>query len=127
MSYYLGARFGSCKNVCMANAQYRACKSYDHDNQWADLIISWFSQDKRKQREHKVGRPVSDYCFAQYISISPHGIDLYTPDVRRFISWIGSAHWNPWIYVNNRSLNSCLCILTLNRGMIDAFLCEFRH
>ncbi len=55
----------------------QACESHDHDHQWKDYAMVWLLYDKRK-REHKVTRLVWDFdClhFAQYILISPHGID----------------------------------------------------
>ncbi len=81
------------------------CKSHDHDHQWTDLVInrvSWLNPlyykhanhmtmttsgqimpwsdclKTKGKREHKVARLVWDFdClhFAQYILISPHGID----------------------------------------------------
>ncbi len=57
------------------------CKSHDHDHQWADLVMAWLQQDKRKC-EHKV------VClhFTQNVPMSSHGIGYkqtwYPPDVR---------------------------------------------
>ncbi len=64
------------------------CKSYDHDHQWADLVMAWLSKDKRKC-EHKVVRFVWEFdClhFTQYMPMSAHDIvykqTWYPPDVR---------------------------------------------
>ncbi len=56
---------------------FQACESHDHDHQWTDYAMVWLPQDKRKH-ENKVGRLVWDFDFlhfAQFILISPHGID----------------------------------------------------
>ncbi len=55
----------------------QACESHDHDHQCTDYAMVWLPQGKRK-RENKVARLVWDFdClhFAQYILISPYGID----------------------------------------------------
>ncbi len=59
------------------NILVQACESHDHDHQWTDYAMVWLPQDKRKH-ENKVARLMWDFdClhFAQYILISPHGID----------------------------------------------------
>ncbi len=91
-----------CMNPeCVGKCHYHPCKSHNHGHQWADFIMTWLSQDKRKC-EHKVVRLVWDHeylHFAQCISISPHGIDCKQTWCRR-IYRMNKASWlNPLIII----------------------------
>ncbi len=72
-----GNNWTTCRDWINQSWPQQACESHDHDHQWTDYAMVWLPQDKRKL-ENKVARHVWDFdClhFAQYILISPHGID----------------------------------------------------
>ncbi len=57
------------------------CKSYDHDHQWADLVIAWLSYKDKRKCEHKVVRLVFVYILLSTYFIG-YKQTWYSPDVR---------------------------------------------
>ncbi len=90
----------------------QACKSHDHDHQWADYVMTDYLKTKGN-----MNITLWDLCETLIVYIllgtfqSVHMVlTVNKPDVRGFISWIVSADWNP---CSERFL-SCLLMMTLS-------------
>ncbi len=82
-----------------------ACKSHDHDHQWADYVMTDYLKTKGN-----VNIKLWDLCeiLIVYILLSTFQsvhmvVTVNKPDVRRFIAWIESADWNPWTSLSMQS------------------------
>ncbi len=94
---------------------YQPCKWHDHDHQWENLVLTLLTKGSVNINLLDLCETLIIYILLSIFQLVHMVLTIKKHDVRRFITSIESAHWNPWdntVKVTIRCLYSCNKSLT---------------